>query len=315
MQCLGLAAWRGGGRTGDEATFISVRDTFLQPAILDKAQRCGAADLSNVAILFYTRKDEEGGRGYEFLHKSFGEYLTARGLLSAFRRWGSQAADPALDFDVKEFHRRWLKLTGPEPMTTEILNFLRNETQLQALNADKDKPWRHSRGWVRIAEMIVDRAVRDGLPAHEGATNWRRAEAQEKNAEQSLMGIVDAVARAAYPLNLVEMPTEAGGWEPGPVMVSAFRESSLAFAQFLARNGDFINTGWFAAGRELLYFGSDSFVLRTLSRLSLRGAQIAGGILSGASLEGVDLSDARLFGASVVRPDLNSKLGFVCAST
>ncbi|MFO1098833.1 MAG: NACHT domain-containing protein [Xanthobacteraceae bacterium] len=95
MQCLGLAAWRGGGRTGDETTFIAVRDTFMQPALLDKATNCGAADLSNVAILFYTRKDEEGGKGYEFLHKSFGEYLTAKGLLSAFQRWGGKRPIPS----------------------------------------------------------------------------------------------------------------------------------------------------------------------------------------------------------------------------
>jgi hypothetical protein len=86
LQALGLAAWRGGGRTGDENTFINMRDVFMRPDLLRRAKECGVADLNNLAILFYTRRDEEGGRGYEFLHKSFGEYLTARGLFSAFER-------------------------------------------------------------------------------------------------------------------------------------------------------------------------------------------------------------------------------------
>ena len=70
MQALGLAAWRGGGRTGDEATFTTVRDTFMRPDLLTTAKACGAADLGNVALLFYTRKDEDSGRGYEFLHRA-----------------------------------------------------------------------------------------------------------------------------------------------------------------------------------------------------------------------------------------------------
>jgi hypothetical protein len=160
------------------------------------------------------------------------------------------------------------------------------------------------REWVRIAEMVVDRAVRDGLPAHEGAASWRRAEAQEKNAEQSLMGMLDAVARAAYPLDIIKMAKEAGGWEPGPVLIPAFRETPFAFAQFLSRNGNFMNTAWFAAGPDYFYFGTDTFIIRTLSRLSLRGVQITGTILAGASLEGTDLSDARFLGASVTRANL-----------
>ena len=78
----------------------------MRQDLLAKAKACGAADLSNVALLFYTRKDEEAGRGYEFLHKSFGEYLTACGLISAFPRWGSQVVDPISDFGPSEFLRR-----------------------------------------------------------------------------------------------------------------------------------------------------------------------------------------------------------------
>jgi hypothetical protein len=51
MQSLGLAAWRGGGRTGDALTFTAVRDTFMRPDVLAKAKYLGAAGLSNVAFL------------------------------------------------------------------------------------------------------------------------------------------------------------------------------------------------------------------------------------------------------------------------
>jgi hypothetical protein len=86
------------------------------------------------------------GRGYEFLHKSFGEYLTARGLFDAFQRWGRQMTDPVLDFGTMEFLRRWLKLSGSAPMTREIVLFLGNEVRLQAQAVDALKPWKAGQG-------------------------------------------------------------------------------------------------------------------------------------------------------------------------
>ena len=315
MQSLGLAAWRGGGRTGDEATFTSVRDTFMQPGLLAKAKECGAADLSNVALLFYTRKDEEGGRGYEFLHKSFGEYLTARGLMNAFKRWGSQVDDPELDFNTTEFLRRWLRLAGPAPMTKEILTFLRNEARLQAAALKPDCKWQPAREWIRVAEHLVDEALRDGLPAHERATKWRSAETQERNAEVSLMGLLDACARTAYPFHLLGAPTSEGGWEPGPVHIPIFKANNINFIQFLIRDGEMVGYNWMMTF-DYFVFASNSILLQMLSRLSLRHVYLIGESLSGSSFEGADLRYAVLTGSSFAHANFggvdlkNSQLRF-----
>ncbi|MGC1780090.1 MAG: pentapeptide repeat-containing protein [Xanthobacteraceae bacterium] len=301
MQALGLAAWRGGGRTGDETTFTSIRDTFMQPGLLFKAKKCGAADLGNVALLFYTRKDEEGGRGYEFLHKSFGEYLTARGLVSAFRRWGSQVDNPETDFDVVEFHRRWLKLAGAEPMSREILTFLRNEIRLEASSIDEHQPWKTARDWVRNAEKLMDAAIRDGLPAFEGAVKWRAAEDQELNAEVSLMAMVDACARAAYPSELLGSAEDIGGWMPGPVLLVEFRANRYTFSHFIRRTKT--ESSWFMTAEEF-YFGFSNILLDLMSRLSLQGIVLIGASLAGGSLEGADLRDCMIMGCNFVETDL-----------
>lgn len=75
MQSLGLAAWHGGGRTDDGATYAKIRETFMPQSLEAKAKQCNVTGLDNVALLFHTQKDETTGQGYEFLHKSFGEYL------------------------------------------------------------------------------------------------------------------------------------------------------------------------------------------------------------------------------------------------
>jgi hypothetical protein len=297
LQALGIAAWRGGGRTGDEATFISVRDIFVRPHLLKTAKACGAADLGNVALLFYTRKDEEGGRGYEFLHKSFGEYLTARGLFSAFKRWGAQADDPDLDFDLAEFLRRWLRLTGPTPITREIVSFLRNEVRLHGTSANSEKPWEAARTLVGIAARLVDAAVADGLPAHEFGTSWRAAEIEERNGEETLLAILDSVSRASYPEHLLFSPPSDGGWTPGPVTIETFKNERDAFAKFYRRISN-SSSGWYA---DLNFFAPFVSVVTPLllSRLDLSDTSLFGLMIADADFSGTNFEKARLAGFNV----------------
>ncbi|BAL74194.1 NACHT domain-containing protein [Bradyrhizobium cosmicum] len=294
LQALGLAAWRGGGRTGSESTFVAVRDNFMRPDLLDRAKMAGAAQLSNVALLFYTRKDEEGGRGYEFLHKSFGEYLTAKGLFSAFLRWGSQASDPRSDFSPTEFLRKWLNLAGSARISYEILNFLRNEVRLWSGTIDQSNPWKPARDMVGVAARLFDCAVRDGLPAHELRIQWREAEAQERNAEEALLSVLGALGRAAYPSDLFQARAVDGGWIAGPIDVPSLRDEAI-FSAFLSRfSGPF---GGYLIHRMMFIPMHSSIAFFSLSRLSLRGIMVAGISLAQADLEGVDFEDARLIGA------------------
>ena len=85
MECLGLAAWRGNGRTGTDEEFDALRDLHMRhrkKALKDVE----AATLRGAAVNFYTRKDLDGDTGFEFIHLSFGEYLTARGLVNFANR-------------------------------------------------------------------------------------------------------------------------------------------------------------------------------------------------------------------------------------
>lgn len=303
MQALGLAAWRGGGRTGDEETFKVVRDTFVRPDLLAKARACGAAELSNVALLFYTKRDEEGGRGYEFLHKSFGEYLTACGLASAFQRWGTQVAEPTSDFDQTEFMRRWLRLSGPAPMTWYILEFLRNEVRLRAFNVDRERPWSIARQWMPIAKQLLDLMMRDGLPAFEGATKWTAAAVYERNSEEALLAMSDACARVAYPTGTRTRSVHEGGWEAGPVEIPFLLEDRTAFGAFLSRVVPYYN-GW-GVVEGVFYPHSGSIAMSCLSRLSLRGSLLYGRYFPDADFEGCDLSEVGFEGTVMTNCNLS----------
>lgn len=285
MQALGLAAWRGGGRTGDEATFTAIRDAFVRPDILSRAKASGVADLNNIAVLFYTQKDEIGGRGYEFLHKSFGEYLTACGLHSAFRRWGQQVGMPEIDFDELAFLRRWLVLAGPASITHDIAMFLVNEVKLRALD-QQEAPWVAGRKWTRMLETIVGRMLTDGIPAHEGAKRWREAETNARNAERTLILLLIACSEVAYPMDLLNRDAD-GGWTPGPVKIVNFQDDVEEFNELLRR------LRLDDSGFPRPFLMARDMPLRRLSRLNLQECVISSGNsmldFQGANLEGAYL--------------------------
>lgn len=230
MDALGIAAWRGGGRTGDEETFKKVCKISMSPKIHEKARKCNFLGLDNVALLFYTQRDEDGGRGYEFLHKSFGEYLTSRGLVSLFVRLGRQVIDDDIEFSPDDFFERWAALTGPNPMTDEIANFIMNEMRLLSSEENSEKPWLEARQWIPAISKLVDKALIDGLPVHRLRSNdtWREVETNQRNAEAALLAILDACGRTAYPAELFNKKASNGGWKSGPIILkSVFSNPSI----------------------------------------------------------------------------------------
>jgi hypothetical protein len=82
METIALAAWQGGDtRVASEASFKgALRLTSAQNA-WDSFTSTNGSDVTNLAMNFYLKSAEGTHRGFEFTHKSFGDYLTGRVLL------------------------------------------------------------------------------------------------------------------------------------------------------------------------------------------------------------------------------------------
>jgi hypothetical protein len=310
MQALGLAAWGGGGRTGNEEEFNKMSRAFMRPGLQDKAKDCGVGELDNVAILFYTRKDEAGGRGYEFLHKSFGEYLTATALISTYLRWSKQVSDPDVDMRYEEFANRWLRLTRWAPVSNEMKVFIRNEARLIAQRENSQASWLPARHWCSLTAPLISDVLRVGLPAHEATSNWRSAETAHGHSELALFAMLDAVARVGYPTHLKHLPVQDGGWESGPLKIQGLSDTitpsglpNLLKRQTALENGFQVNQ---QHGKSTIV---ETYPLRDLlSRINFDGCMFPILRLVGADLEGcsfrraflleVDLAFANLSHAS-----------------
>lgn len=185
MQTFALAAWRGGDtRVASERNFLeSIKvmnaDEAWQQFISDSG-----ADITNLAMNFYLKGNDLERRGFEFTHKSFGDYLTARALLSIAQGvvdLGSRRIDAAC--------AEWMHATAHGMVTWEVATFLRDEIRLQ-LQREGDVKVKLMRDYFVTLASI---AMNEGLPAHTiQANTWRMREAFHNNAELAIWAILNA---------------------------------------------------------------------------------------------------------------------------
>ena len=87
------------------------------------------ADITNLAINFYLKRSDIDSRGFEFTHKSFGDYLAARAIIRVAFDIGN-FAEKRVDAALKE----WFDITGSGRLSHEVLDYIEREFKLLADN-------------------------------------------------------------------------------------------------------------------------------------------------------------------------------------
>ncbi len=299
MECLGLAAWLGGGRSGSDEDFALVRDEVYLPERKGDFCDMPSAKLDNVALQTFTHRDDREKPGYAFIHKSFGEYLTARALVDAGERWCGARAPSRLNL----FAEDWLQLTGDARLTTDILRFLIDEARLRSGEPAK------ARRRITALSTIASHTLAHGFPAHgklvtdKRHADWRRREIFQRNAEESLYALIHAWAEAGYPFEVKDDGSIERDWDPGSINVAW--TTKRAAADMLARLGDQWSDGTVARQLFQCWDLSEANLGRAdLSGANLFGANLSGANLFGATLRGANLSEADLSGADLSEANL-----------
>lgn len=230
MECLGLAAWRGGGRTGDDTVFVKLRDQVYSPKTKKDFAEVASADLKNVALQIYTQQSSEDVPGYEFIHKSFAEYLTARALVEAATRWlYNYSTDPI------DFLQHWCRLTSGQEISPDLRRFVYDEVRLKFADGISHDPNTISEFREICANFmdVFSAILEQGFPVHRvdwidgGAPNWRELEEYQKNAELSAELIFDAFACVSYPSEHFQSKTQ-NAWNSGPLKPEMAASSSFS---------------------------------------------------------------------------------------
>ena len=279
MEVFGLAAFRGNGRTGDHKEFKRLRKLYAnRKTERDIYSKLDGARLENVALLVHSRQEIEGA-GFEFVHKSFGEYLAARALLGvANRLQRSWHHDDNYD-DELQLALRWVEFVGTGVLSNPVLRFLRDECrQWEPHQIEKT---------IDMLTAIFDKTLEHGFPVQKSDElsnpTYRHLEHRQKCAERAMLATMTSLWVAQNDNN------ENG--ETPVIALHQFRKSAAAALHMIAR--------LFPASPRALE------IVPTLSGISLKDSYLQGVHLLNTYLEGADLSGANLSGANLSGANLS----------
>ena len=291
MECLGLAAWQGGGRSGSDEDFAAFRDRIYITKRGGRFKDKKSADLKNVAVQTFAHRGDGDKPGYAFIHKSFGEYLTARALIEAGDAWLERH-----EGEPEDFAKDWLQPAGGAWITFEIMDFMIAEARLR-LERREDAESR-----LRALTAIASYTLAHGFPAHgelliadKGVADWRRREVFQRNAELGLYALIHAWAEAGYPIDVNDDGTVVRDWEPGIIEVAWPEKPVRPAAAMFERLRD----QWAVGSYKIAVFARWNFSGQSLEVTDLHGAN-----LGGANLGGADLRRANLVGANLGKANL-----------
>ena len=329
LEEIGLASWHGDGRTTTVREIEEHCKVSEVGKLLDVFQEGAKAGITRLLAAFFFRQygvRASGDPTFVFTHKSFGENLTARrivrGVIKIVRELQLRDEDPDQGWDEKEALKYWVQLCGPSAMTGYLLDFIRNEIQLRSVDEISS--------WQQFLIRLFNYMLRHGMPMEQtGVTPFSQAMFQSRNAEESLLAVLNACAQRTEQISAINppSPTAFGAWFKRIQGQRTGAESAMA-AQCLSyldlsRSVLFAADLWranltssklnsvvasYANLREAFLTGADlTFALLVSANLGsadlggvhLESANLRGAYLGSANLRGANLRDASLRGANL----------------
>jgi hypothetical protein len=304
---IALSCWHGNGRT---TTVREIEEHCennglknLLKIFQDRFKSDSQGSITRLLTAFYFREsgDLRGSeKTFEFTHKSFGEYLTARRIVDRVKQIHKKLQDSKNDYDNDYDPRQaliaWATLCGPTAIDEYLFSFIVNQMQLQS--PDEVKQWQKTLGHL-IEYLLVKGMPMEGL---KNRPNFQEEMRQARNAEEALLAVFNACGRVTEEIFPIQWPSpEAfGNWlarlqgqriDYTPMFVL----DCLSFIDL--QNCLLICRDLYRANLQRANFAEANLVGANLVGANLEGANLEGANLRGAFLEGANLERANLKGA------------------
>ena len=317
LEEVALATWHGDGRSTTAKAIHAACTRSGLTAFLDAFEESAEAGAARLLTAFYFRQGAgrtEGEPTFEFTHKSFREYLTARRIVGALERIEEEMAlresKPGRGWSLRQGLGYWAEICGPAALERYVVSFLFGEIRREKTIAVK---WQNM-----LAEMIGD-MLQEGMPmeALSPRPPYVEEARQARNAEEALLVCMGTCAVVSQSLSEIEWdePTTFGTWRARLVGQSPFLALADQWLVLLSLVGQDLESAYLRGanlvganldGANLVGAHLQSAVLRGahLESALLRGARLGGADLQGADLRGADLRGADLENANLVDADL-----------
>ncbi|MBD2042668.1 pentapeptide repeat-containing protein [Microcoleus sp. FACHB-672] len=318
LEEVALAAWHGDGRITTVRAIETHCDNSGLKNLLQRFQEGfkedSKASVTRLLTAFYFRQSgyKEGEKTFEFTHKSFGEYLTAKRIVREVRlihkKLQDRKRDPDDGWDERDALHRWALLCGSSRMDEYLFNFVLDEMRLQNL-PDADE-------WQETFCHLIGFMLRHGMPMERlnPRPEFQEENQQARNAEEALLAVLNSCARITEKISRIEgLSLISFGSLISRIQQQRFGpKNSLIFdclsfldlSNYLFDMRDFYRANLQKSafiGSNLHYamlFGAnlyESNLTRTqLPWANLENANLERANLSEANLEGANLSDASL---------------------
>jgi uncharacterized protein YjbI with pentapeptide repeats len=306
LEEIALASWHGNGRTTTvevieaQVTIDAENQSNVLGGLLKTFKEGAKTGVIRLLLAFYFRQSgslSNGDDTFEFTHKSFGEYLTARRIVRGISRIHEELETRKRNFDggwdEKQGLKYWAELCGPSAMDEYLVVFLRNEVRLH----DRERV----RQWQITLCHLIEVVLVKGLPMELlSLPTYHEANRQARNSEEILLAAVNACACLTEELSRIEWPAPEsfGSW------LSHLRGQRLDHHQFSLCLGSlaYLNLQNCMLSSQDLHWASlygACLESANLEYVTLSGADLNGANLNGANLAEANLSDAFLDGASL----------------
>jgi uncharacterized protein YjbI with pentapeptide repeats/energy-coupling factor transporter ATP-binding protein EcfA2 len=306
LEEVAMAAWHGNGRT---TTIQDIQRHFDNnkslKSLLMRFETGAEAGVTRLLTAFYFRQQggiQDGDKTFEFTHKSFGEYLTAKAIIRGVERIQKQLESHAEDcesgWDERDALRFWAELCGKTTIDDYLYGFIRDEIQLR----DKMTVQQWQQTFCRLIEVILGH----GMPMERltPRLNYQAECHQARNAEEALLVILSSCSMKTEQLSKIDwgLPKALGRWLDRLRGQQVDRDMPLAFSCLIMSDlyqCNLLGANLFRAN----LFGANLFGAN-LAGANLAGANLGGANLDGANLGGANLAGANLGGANLLGANL-----------
>jgi|GEM_PF-2726950 len=152
-------------------------------------QRCDNFSHMKLLLSFYfgsADRYENGEKAFEFTHKSFGEYLAARGILNQIERVHNASNNKTLDFFLKQ----WVSIFGTSSIDDDLVTFIKFEIERRSKKDVKK--------WQQAIINSIEYILTNDFPTYalEGLKTFTEMLQVTRNAEEALFIILNVCAQS-----------------------------------------------------------------------------------------------------------------------
>ncbi|MEO0987505.1 MAG: pentapeptide repeat-containing protein [Cyanobacteria bacterium J06639_14] len=274
LEEIAIACWHGNGRT---TTIVKIAKRCASgplKRVLDIFEGGANEGVTRLLTAFYFKQSGVQGSEstFEFTHKSFGEYLTARRIVLELqiiqRQLTQHHDDPDLGLDEKACLKRWAMLCGPMAIDDYLLSFLRDEV--------KRHPQDTVAQWQQTLAELISYMLRHGMPMEELTSIPKFIDeiTHARNASEAMLAALSSCAWVTQAISQID-------W--------------LSFESF---------SNWLIPLQGQRVSNKNTTAFNCLNHLDLKSCNLQFQDLIRANLVGANLVRANLVGANLVRANL-----------